>query len=49
MTSIWFFVALAVALVAVNLLRHRHVAREHRNDGHDVKASRGNRGSGCCR
>jgi hypothetical protein len=55
MISIWFFVALAVAFVAVHLLRHRHVAhathpsdRVEMIDSHDVKADGCNRGNGCC-
>ena len=55
MISIWFFVALVVALVATHLLQRRSVAEathategEHMIDGHDAKASGHKRRNGCC-
>lgn len=55
MISIWFFVALVIALVAVYLLGLRSTAQaahaidgEHMVDGHDVKVTEHKRGHGCC-
>ncbi len=55
MISIWFFVALIVAFVAVQLLRRRYVGQAtHANDGEhmidhrDVKADGNKRSGGCC-
>jgi hypothetical protein len=55
MTSIWFFVALAVACVATYLLRHRYVAEAIHApdcqpiiDGHEGKAHGHKCGNGCC-
>jgi hypothetical protein len=55
MVSIWFFLALVVAFVAIHLLRHRDVVHAtHAPDGkdmigsHDGKADGCKRGNGCC-
>ena len=50
MISIWFFVALVVAFVAIHLLRHRDAvhAAHPTESGHMGHASRGKRGTGCC-
>lgn len=54
MISIWFFVALVVALVAVYLLGLRSTGQttqatdsRHMVDGHDVKATKHRHGNGC--
>jgi hypothetical protein len=51
--SIWLFVALAVACVAMHLIQHGPQAThttdgEHMVDGHDVKPADHKRGHGCC-
>jgi hypothetical protein len=53
--SIWLFVALLAALVAVYLLGLKYTVQvtpstdgEHMIDGHDVKVTERKRGHGCC-